>query len=161
MKRARPIALLLTSLIVVMLTACSQRADDRVINVEEDYSAMNAAIARARETLPHFWKVFAKPERGESDFALKVKITDSHGTEHFWATDLKKVNGKTEGTINNDPNTVKTVKLGSRIEIPDADISDWMYLREGKMVGNFTIKPLFKQMPAAEVKKYQSIMADP
>ena len=37
---------------------------------------MNAAIAKARETLPHFWQVFEKHGRGESDFALKVKITD-------------------------------------------------------------------------------------
>ena len=65
------------------------------------------------------------------------------------------------GTINNDPNTVASVKLGDRIEIPDADITDWLYRRDGKMVGNRTLKPLFKQMPAAEVERLKKMMADP
>lgn len=161
MKRALRIVLMLTSLIIVTLPACSKRNSDRVVHVEEDDAEMNAAIATARASLPNFWRVFLKPERGEHDFALKVKITDSHGTEHFWATDIENRNGKIKGTINNDPNIVKAVKLGSRIDILEADISDWMYLREQKMVGNFTLKPLFKQMPAADVKKYKSIMAEP
>lgn len=159
MKRALNLALILASVIALSLTACSKR--DKVISVEDDDAEMNAAIAKARETLPHFWQVFGKPERGESDFALKVKITDSHGTEHFWAIDIENQNGKIKGTINNDPNFVKAVKLGSRIEIPEADISDWMYMREEKMVGNYTLKPLFKQMPAGQVNQLKSIMADP
>jgi uncharacterized protein YegJ (DUF2314 family) len=65
------------------------------------------------------------------------------------------------GTINNDPNTVTNVKLGERIEIPEADITDWLYMRDGKMVGNRTLKPLFKQMPTAEVERLKILMADP
>ena len=159
MKRALHIALILASVITVSLTACSKR--DKVISVEDDDAEMNSAIVKARETLPHFWQVFEKPERGESDFALKVKITDQRGTEHFWAIDIEKLNGKIKGTINNDPNIVKAVKLGSRIEIPEADISDWMYMREEKMIGNQTLKPLFKQMSAEQVKQFKSIMAEP
>ena len=43
----------------------------------------------------------------------------------------------------------------------DSNISDWLYMRDGKMVGNETLKPLLKQMPAAEVKRLKSIMAEP
>lgn len=32
---------------------------------------------------------------------------------------------------------------------------------DGKMVGNFTVRPLFKQMPAAEVERLKSMLADP
>jgi uncharacterized protein YegJ (DUF2314 family) len=129
--------------------ACSKR--DKAIGVADDDLEMTAAIAKARETLPQFWQVFDKRERAESDFSLKVRITDDRGVEH----------GKTMGTINNDPNTVTSVKLGDRLEIPEADISDWLFIRDGKMVGNFTLKPLFKQMPKAEVEKLKGIMADP
>ena len=150
------------ALVVVLfslLTACSKR--DKVVNVESDDAEMVAAIAKARETLPQFWQVFDKKERGESDFALKVKITDTKGTEHFWATDIERRDGKTMGTINNDPNTVASVKLGDRIEIPEADISDWLYMRDGKMVGNETLRPLLKKMPAAEAEKLKKMMASP
>jgi uncharacterized protein YegJ (DUF2314 family) len=122
---------------------------------------MTAAIAKARETLPQFWQVFEKRERSETDFALKVQVTDPRGTEHFWATDIERRDGKTMGTINNDPNIVASVKLGDRIEIAEADISDWLYLRDGKMVGNRTLVPLFKTMPAKEVENYKRMMADP
>ena len=146
-------------LLLSLFTACSKR--DKVINIEEDDPEMVAAIKTARETLPHFWQVYEKPTRGETNFALKVKITDKQGTEHFWATDIQRRDGKVTGTINNDPNIVKSVKLGDRMEIPEADISDWLYMRDDKMIGNQTVKPLFKQMPADEVRQLKAMMADP
>src|SRR5262245_53661386 len=96
----------LTTLIVfpALLTlfgACSER--EKVVNVAEDDAEMVAAIAKARETLPQFWKIFDKPEHGEHGFSLKVKITDKRGTEHFWVTDIQRRDGKIMGTINNDP----------------------------------------------------------
>lgn len=53
------------------------------------------------------------------------------------------------------------MKLGDRIDIPQADISDWLYLREGKMIGNYTVKALFKQMPADEVERLKAVMGEP
>lgn len=150
---------LIVCVLLSLLAACSKR--DKVINVEGDDPEMTAAIAAARETLPHFWQVYEKPTRGETNFALKVKITDKQGTEHFWATDIERRDGKITGMINNDPNIVKSVRLGDRMEIPEADISDWLYMRDDKMIGNHTVKPLFKQMPADEVKQLKAMMADP
>lgn len=143
----------------LLLAACSKR--DKVVSVADDDPEMVAAIAKARATLPQFWQVFEKPERSESGFSLKVKITDKRGTEHFWAIDIERHDGKILATINNDPDIVKTVKLGDRIEIPETDISDWLYMRDRKMVGNETLKPLLKKMPPAEVERLKSIMADP
>lgn len=151
--------LALLAILLSLLTACSKR--DKVVNVEDDDPEMVAAIAEARDTLPQFWQVFDKRERGESDFSLKVKISDKRGTEHFWATELERRDGKTRGTINNDPNIVASVKLGDRIEIPEADISDWLYMRDGKMVGNETLRPLLKKMPEAEAEKLRKMMANP
>lgn len=159
MNRIPTTVVALVAICCSLLTACSERDD--VFKVESDDPAMVAAIAKAREALPQFWLVFDKRERGESDFALKVRITDKRGTEHFWVTDIERRDGRTMGTIDNDPNVVASVKLGDRIEIPEADISDWLYIRDGKMVGNETLKPLLKQMTAAEAEKLKRMMADP
>jgi len=153
------IAPFLIAVALTLVTACSK--EDRVIGVAADDPEMTAAISKARETLPQFWQVFDKPEHGETGFSLKVRITDKRGTEHFWAVDIERRDGKTMGTINNDPDTVTSVKLGDRIEIPEADITDWLYMRDGKMVGNRTLRPLFKQMPAAEVERLKKMLADP
>ncbi len=159
MNRTSQLARALFAVLLSFLAACSKR--DKAVNVEHDDPEMVAAIAKARDTLPQFWQVVDKGELGETEFSLKVKITDTRGTEHFWAADIERRDGKTMGTINNDPNIVARVKLGDRIEIPEADISDWLYMRGGKMVGNETLKPLLKRMPAAEVERLKSIMADP
>jgi uncharacterized protein YegJ (DUF2314 family) len=138
-----------------------KEGEDATIGVSADDAEMNAAIAEARRTLPQFWQVFEKREHGETDFSLKVAIKDRHGTEHFWTADIERRDGKIFGTIDNDPDTVRSVKLGDRIEIPQADISDWFYMRDGKMVGNRTVKVLFKKMPKNEVASIRQIMADP
>lgn len=158
--------LLLAAILAVLPAGCSKKSSassrkDKVVPVSDDDPEMPAAIAQARELLPKFWKTFDKPERGESDFALKVKITDQNGTEHFWVTDIERRDGQIHGTINNEPRVVKSVKLGEQILVPEADISDWLYMREGKMVGNYTLKALFKTMPPAEVRKYKRQMAEP
>jgi hypothetical protein len=38
---------------------------------------------------------------------------------------------------------------------------DWLYMWDGKMVGNQPLKALLKKMPAVEVKRLKSIMAEP
>jgi uncharacterized protein YegJ (DUF2314 family) len=144
------------------LAGCtSEPSSDPVVNVAENDSEMIAAIAKARASLPSFWQKFDQPGPGETDFSLKVAIKDANGTEHFWLVDLERKDCKALGTINNDAGIVKSVKNGDRIPIVEADISDWMYMRNGKMVGNYTVRPLFKSMSAEDVAKVKSMLADP
>ena len=159
MNRTSLIVAVLLGMLLSTLAACSNR--DKAVMVEGDDPEMAAAIAKARSTLPHFWQVFDNRERGESKFSLKVEIKDERGSEFFWVIDLERRDGKTTGAINNDPNVVAGVKLGDRIEIPEADIADWLYMRDGKMIGNETLKPLLKRMPAEEAARFKSLMADP
>ena len=144
--RRRSRARALTVLVAASsLVGCSaEPSADPVITVAKDDAEMNAAIAKARASLPSFWQKFDQPGPGETDFSLKVAIKDPNGTEHFWLVDLERVDGKILGTINNDAEIVSSVKDGDRIPIPESDISDWMYMRDGKIVGNYTVRPLFK-----------------
>ena len=152
-------ALVALALAGAALAACSQR--DTTVGIDPDDAEMVAAIEAARNTLPAFWTAFDTRPNGESDFVLKVKITDRHGAEHFWVNDITRRDGKITGTIDNDPNVVAAVKVGDRIEVREADITDWAYTRGGKMVGNRTLRVLFKKMPAAEVEGYKRQLADP
>jgi len=157
----RAISALLVGVLAGSLIACSEREHNKMVNVEADDPEMLGAIAQARSTLPAFWQVFEKPEQGDSNFALKVMVTDQRGTEYFWATGIARRDGKILGTIDNEPNIVGSVKFGDRIEIAEGDISDWTYMRNGRMVGNYTVRPLFKRMPASEVERIKKMLADP
>ena len=151
--------LLLIGVSLALLTACATKRDKGY--VEDDDPEMVAAIAKARRTLPQFWQAFEKRDRGETEFSLKIKITDKKRIEHFWLTDIARRDGKVMGTINHAPNFVASVKLGDRLEIPEAKIQDWSYMRGGKMIGNETIKPLFKMMTADQVAALKNYLEDP
>src|SRR5579862_7379868 len=107
---------------------------------------MNAAEAYARETLLKFWSHWQHPQQGETDFSLKVRVKERGDTEFFWVVDVSKMKGRVYGTINNDPEVVHSVHVGQRIPIHDTDIGDWCYLRNQKMVGNYTLRAALKSM---------------
>ena len=90
-----------------------------------------------------------------------VRIIDKRRIEHFHTTDFERGDGKTMVTISTPPKIVASVKFGDRIEIPAADITDWSYMRDGKYVGMFTMKPRFKHMPADQVEAFKRVMTDP
>jgi uncharacterized protein YegJ (DUF2314 family) len=53
------------------------------------------------------------------------------------------------------------VKIGQRIDIIQTNIADWLYMRDGKMMGNYTLRALFKEMPPDEVARYKKMLAEP
>lgn len=93
--------------------------------------------------------------------AVKVPIVDGEETEHFWLIDVTFANGSFKGTINNDPGLVKNVKIGQPWTVKKTEISDWMYMRDGKMHGNYTMRPLLKNLPKEEADQYRAMLAEP
>jgi uncharacterized protein YegJ (DUF2314 family) len=135
--------------------------DDKVISVAGDDAEMTAAIEKARATLPVFWKAFEQQPKGVSGFALKVKIEDANGAEHFWANKIEKKDSKIFGVINNEPNTVKSVTFGQRVAVMDEQITDWLFMRNDKMVSNYTLRPLMKRMPKDQADLLRAKLEDP
>ena len=84
-----------------------------------------------------------------------------NSTEHMWANDLERKEGKILGTINNEPRHVNAIRRGQRIEISEGQISEWMYMRAGKIVGKHTMRPLLKRMPPQEAARNQAMLAEP
>jgi uncharacterized protein YegJ (DUF2314 family) len=158
MNRAFQTALGLIGVLLTLLTACAKRDKGYA---EDSDPEMAAAIGKAQATLPQFWQVFDQRKHGESNFVLVVRITDKGRIEHFFTTDFERRDGKTIVTIGNSPKIVASVKVGDRIEIPGADITDWHYMRDGKYVGMFTMKPRFKYMAADQVEALKRVMTAP
>lgn len=155
-------SLMLAILLAFAAVAPALAQDSSYIKVPNEEPEMAEAKARARATLRQFWDTMASPAAGESGFALKVAIPyGANSSEHIWTKDVERKDGKIFGVINNVPRDVKSVRLGQRIEIGEAQISDWMYMRSGKMVGNHTLRPLLKRMPPQDAARYRAMLADP
>jgi uncharacterized protein YegJ (DUF2314 family) len=151
----------LVALAIFALTCVAAGAKDRVIDVPTGDPEMETAIATARARLPYFWKALARPGPGEDHFSLKVPIVDGDKSEHFWLSGIVRRPDTITGTIDNDPASVLTVKLGQRYEFTEDQISDWMFVRNGKIVGNETIRPLLERMTREEATHWRGLMEKP
>jgi uncharacterized protein YegJ (DUF2314 family) len=139
-------------------------AQDRspVIDVRTADAEMNASIGRARATLPTFWASFDAPKGTETGHSLKVRFPTRNGAEHIWMADLKKLpNGTYSARFANRPRDLPGKQEGDLAEFRDADISDWMFTRNDKIVGGETIKPLLKSMPKADADALRARMEQP
>jgi len=125
------------------------RGDDTVA-VSADDARMNAAIEKARSSLDSFIAALSAPKPSQSEFSVKVRVEDGKRVEHMWVNPVRYENGKFTGVINNDAELVRTVKLGDTIHAEKPEISDWMYVEDGKLVGGYTIRVLRDQMGDAE-----------
>lgn len=139
-------------------------ARDKTINFKTGDPEMAAPIDKARATLPAFWVSYENPTEGVNGHSLKVAITEpgNPSTEHFWLIDIKKrPDGRFSGIINNDPNYIRSVQRGQRYVFSEDMISDWLFLRNGKMVGIYTMRPMLKRMPKAQADRYRAMLESP
>ena len=151
-------AALFASLWLLVLAGCSSDPDTLVRN-GYDKSEMDAAIERAISEVDEF---IAELKSGDSEgYAVKAPIEGGGQTEHFWLTDVTYKNGEFTGTINNEPGLVTTVKIGDEWTLGKTEISDWMYMRDGKMYGNYTLRPLLATMPEEDAEQFREILATP
>jgi uncharacterized protein YegJ (DUF2314 family) len=154
-------AFALTAALTASLSSAASAQSGSMIRVPNDDPEMAAAIAKARASLPAFWQALEQPGPGEEGFALKVAVRDGADVEHFWLIDVARADGKLSGTVNNEPEIVGNVANGERYEFSEADISDWLFQRNGKMVGNETLRPLLKRMPKGDAEYYRALYETP
>jgi uncharacterized protein YegJ (DUF2314 family) len=145
--------------LLLALAGCGGSKPPTLVESGYDEQEMDAAIARAKKEVDTIIAELASPTG--TNHAVKAPIEDKGQTEHFWITDLTFENGEFKGTINNDTGIVSNVKIGQEWTIKKEDISDWMYMRDGKMYGNYTMRPLLKTLPAEEAAQYRSMLAEP
>lgn len=155
-------------LILMLLMTCANlsqpsmsfAAEDKVIAVEGDDPAMNAAIDKARSTLDEFWRKLSNPKPNEKNFSVKLKLTDGSNVEHFWCGSIEGDAQSATCIINNDPQTVKTVQAGQRIPIESDVVSDWMYMRDDKIVGGQTVRILLNYMSSDEAENLRAQLVE-
>ena len=135
--------------------------DPPVVSVREADAEMNAAIARARNTLPTFWASYDAPKATEYGHCLKVRFAGDGYVEHIWRADVEKLpDGNYSGRFSNEPDNLPGNML-DQAEFKQADISDWMFMRDEKIVGGETIKLLLKSMPKETADAMRARMEQP
>lgn len=114
---------------------------------DEDFG-MNEAIQTALRTFNQFEDTFEN--QTDEVFSIKLAFDTKTGTEHIWLVNISKEEGSFYGTIDNLPNSINSVRLGDRIKIPREQITDWLFIKERKLFGGFTIRELRNRMSNEE-----------
>lgn len=146
---------LLTLLLVAGSAAGQKRDENEIVLFDTEDHEMTAAIRTARNSLDAFLKLAENPPADVSGLKLKVMVTDSNGTEHFWVTRFQPTAVGFEGILANEPRIVRSVKHGQLLKFTRADISDWGYVKNGRQVGSFTVCVMMKQVPKEQADYYR------
>ena len=128
--------------------------------------AMSAAFARAAATFDDFLAVWRHPPDGATGFAVKLGIVDAKDgqgfsvvrpdsettalVEWFWCGDLQGDGERFTARIHDEPESLRNVRYGQLVRFVRGDVGDWMYWRDGKIVGNATACPALAYASAQE-----------
>lgn len=151
---------ILITFILLSFTGCknsdtAEIENQPTISVESDDKEMAEAIEKANQTLTDFNAVLSNPKIEVK--SLKVKFeTSNGGGEHIWLTDVQYKNGKYSGILDNEPEYITEYKIGDKIEVDNSKISDWMYIKNGKLFGGYTMKLLRSRMTETEREQFDA-----
>lgn len=128
---------------------------DQIFTIKTGDPDMNAARQKARLSLPEFLKTAHSPRSSQRNFAVKVGIQDGGQMEYFWIAPFKLNGDMIIGNINNTPRLVKNVQNKQQITFHINDVTDWMYVENGKMKGNYSACVLLKNEPKEQADAFK------
>lgn len=142
------------------------QVDLPTIPVPTGDAAMSAAFAKARAGVDDFLARLRNPPAGSSAFSVKIGLIDTQTgpgfaivrpdqpgetkVEWFWISHLREVDGGYEGLIDNEPESIRNIHDHQIIRFVTDDIGDWMYLQNGRIVGNATLCPELVYAPESD-----------
>jgi len=151
---------ILIALILVCLLSCKKsdkierESQPDIYNVEGNDKEMTEAIKKANQSLADFNTALTNPKIEVK--SLKVKFKNQQNTEHIWLSDVEFKDGKYTGILDNEPEYITDYQIGDTINVNSKDISDWMYIENGKLFGGYTIKVLRNRMSESERKQFDA-----
>src|SRR5438309_5807012 len=114
-KEIQPVRSKVQATVLLLLAFNAYAVDDKSVVVTGEDSEMLQAVKQAQEGLDGFLALYSKPPPGASGFKLKVKFVGAGMTEYMWVTPFKQTGTGFVGVLADEPDYVKTLKLGQRV----------------------------------------------
>jgi len=137
---------------VFVVAGCSRSKEgDNYAPVAAEDAAMNTAIEKAKATAGDFVRAFHARQPGTADFFVKKPYpTPAGGQEHMWIEVTDEQSGVLQGTVANEAEDTREVKIGQKVSVKLTEISDWKYQEGKKLVGGYTIRYFIEKMSSKE-----------
>lgn len=124
------------------------------VHVHDADKAMDEAVHEAQRTLGKFTAALTKPQPGQTGFSVKKRCTMGDKCEHLWLTAVHFDGRDLRGKVDNNPVELKTPRLGEEVTVQPEEITDWMYVENGRLVGGSTLRVYYSRLSAAEKKQF-------
>ena len=138
-------------------TVLDKAQKDELSFVPKDDPAMARAFERARASLDQFLVLLRGAPPYMRSPGVKVGISDGDRVEYFWISNVVQNGEKFSGLINNQPRSVKSVRMGQNYEFGRSQIVDWTFVdtRSNKMIGNYTACALLTREPPDQAAAFR------
>lgn len=123
--------------------------------ITEDNKAMDRAVQTAQKSVKKFIAAIRSPQASQSRFAIKKPFVEGDKVEHLWLNEVSFDGSLFHGKVDNEPVDIKGVRVGQKVTVLPTEISDWMYVQDGLLVGGYTIHAMCQNMSPAEKKQFE------
>ena len=118
---------------------------DEARSLDDYKDELAAAAVKARESLAKQRAHFAKGVPPGEQLGIKVPFREGENTEWMWVDVVGWKGDVIDGTLDNEPDMVKNVKLGQRVKVKFSEVADYIHQRaDGTREGGFSLEVLRK-----------------
>ena len=144
--------LLLCAILLLSCEKAPKPPESAVMQVYQDDMEIARIADDARSTLPVFFRyVTGGGANAGKDCYVKYPFLADEDSgvdrEQIWLIDIQFNNGRYYGVLANTPRYLGGMKKGDRVDFEIDAITDWMYIRGGKITGGESIKYLLEKIP--------------
>jgi uncharacterized protein YegJ (DUF2314 family) len=116
---------------------------------------MAEAVQKARKTLDKFISALRSPKSNQSRFSVKKPFIEGDKVEQLWVNEVSFDGQLFHGKVDNEPVDLKGVKLGDEVTVSPEEISDWMFVQKGRLVGGYTVQASCRDLSPAQKKQFE------
>lgn len=130
--------------------------EQMIYSVEGESQLLKEAVASAQATFKFFWREMSWEARRivkcldmaavKMSFMLDPDDPDIPVVENMWVSDIDFDGETLNGVLMNEPRWATEFKVGDPISLPFAALNDWMFVRDGRVYGGFTVDALRSTM---------------
>lgn len=114
--------------------------------VQDGDKQFDRAEEHAQRSLGFFIAALRAKKQGDTSFEIKKGFVDGDKCEHLWITNVTYDGTNFHGQIDNRAFDVKNVHLGQRVTVAPREVSDWMFVKNGKLMGGYTTRVLYARL---------------
>ncbi|HEX8212455.1 MAG TPA: DUF2314 domain-containing protein [Longimicrobium sp.] len=126
-----------------------------IVHIGSGNKAMNAAIHRARATVPQLIERLRHAPPGLSYLGVKVRLGEpGQAGEHIWLYDVTYTDGKFVGKLAADARMFPAFQAGHVVHVEPREITDWMTVENGRACGGFTSRIVVAELTGEQRAAY-------